>query len=1072
MKRARDDGLADEPGKRQTVVPQQGLNLKVEDAKDYLAKVKHRFSDDETKYNGFLQIMKEFKESRIDTKGVTERVSRLFKGHKQLIQDFNKFLPPDLKIESQQAQPIDYDHAIDYVKRIKTVAPEIYDQFIKILQTYQTEQKNISEVYQLVATLMRDHPQLLEEFTHFLPDFAMEHEAHKRAARARSDRKKQRTVEPATEKAVKLKEERYRSLEKTERLVPKSKKPTLKALETPLQGRTSEPLAVEDLFSAFSKNEAGFFEHIRTQFRNSEAYDELLLSLNLFVLGILTKTDLFRLTEVLFSRHAELFEVFKRFIIQRESARRKDSWFCMPLSELNFTGCRRANTSYRELPLSYPLPVTEGRNELAHSVLNDVWVSLPQGSEDYSFKHMRKNQYEEALFKGEDERYEMDMVIETNASTLRCIKPILETIQAAPQSERSKIKYDKRWFNAIHLKSIARIYGEHGAEIIELLKKNPAGAVPVIEHRLRQKDVEWREAKAELNKTWKEICEKNYYKALDHRSFYFRQMDKKQINAKAFLQEVKQKYDTGAKAGHPNDPQYVFQLEDKSIHDDVCNLIAYTAEQSSAGATEKIRRFLQTFLRDYLGFESASPTGRRPPLRSFAYPMNTPAPASRREAPARSRQISIGSETDAMASPAPSSPATEVKESEDVLVSSQERPSDAEREGQAELAESQTESMLSSSQIPTPILLDIKSEAESVRCKPIVALAEAPTEADNTSTLKASSQLLFGNNSFYIFFRYYQIIYERLAKAKEMVASEKRKRGPSRKAEPHPIDVSSNGAQSDASSSQSVDKSTAGGNGTGPQLNIKVEGKPPASKEAKPDERDYQSFLTILYSVLDGSMDSNRYEDEVRSLLGNNSYLLFTFDKVLSQTVKILQTIVSDETCNKLMALYIYERSRTTGFVESIYQSNCTALIIDGHCYRFLWDRESQEFSIQYIESPFAKLEVKMVEAGWSQYVHGFIRNAPGISADGEAVPPSQNRVFLTRNKRKYRGDEEHIMDGTSNQSGLEYKVSIGSYKLCYVDNSEDYFHRPKKQRLDTFKVDALRARSFQAWHNHWLKQN
>jgi len=36
-----------------------------------------------------------------------------------------------------------------------------------------------------------------------------------------------------------------------------------------------------------------------------------------------------------------------------------------------------------------------------------------------AFQLMRKNQYEEALFRCEDDRFELDMCIETNASTLR-----------------------------------------------------------------------------------------------------------------------------------------------------------------------------------------------------------------------------------------------------------------------------------------------------------------------------------------------------------------------------------------------------------------------------------------------------------------------------------------------------------------------------------------------------------------------------------------------------------------------------------------------------------------------------
>lgn len=41
--------------------------------------------------------------------------------------------------------------------------------------------------------------------------------------------------------------------------------------------------------------------------------------------------------------------------------------------------------------------------------------------------------------------------------------------------------------------------------MLELLRKNPAGAIPVILRRLKQKDLEWRKARQDLNKTWKEV---------------------------------------------------------------------------------------------------------------------------------------------------------------------------------------------------------------------------------------------------------------------------------------------------------------------------------------------------------------------------------------------------------------------------------------------------------------------------------------------------------------------------------------------------------------------------------------
>ncbi len=56
-------------------------------------------------------------------------------------------------------------------------------QFLKILHTYQKEQKGIKEVLEQVSTLFADHPDLLMEFTYFLPD-AVQDQAKERLHRA------------------------------------------------------------------------------------------------------------------------------------------------------------------------------------------------------------------------------------------------------------------------------------------------------------------------------------------------------------------------------------------------------------------------------------------------------------------------------------------------------------------------------------------------------------------------------------------------------------------------------------------------------------------------------------------------------------------------------------------------------------------------------------------------------------------------------------------------------------------------------------------------------------------------
>lgn len=82
--------------------------LKVEDALTYLDQVKLQFEKQPEVYNQFLDIMKEFKSQAIDTPGVISRVSTLFKGHNDLIEGFNTFLPPGYKIEIQANDLVHY----------------------------------------------------------------------------------------------------------------------------------------------------------------------------------------------------------------------------------------------------------------------------------------------------------------------------------------------------------------------------------------------------------------------------------------------------------------------------------------------------------------------------------------------------------------------------------------------------------------------------------------------------------------------------------------------------------------------------------------------------------------------------------------------------------------------------------------------------------------------------------------------------------------------------------------------------------------------------------------------------
>lgn len=91
--------IGSNPAVGQAAVVGQGQQPILNDALSYLDQVKVQFADKADVYNKFLDIMKDFKSSAIDTPGVIDRVSNLFAGNPNLIQGFNTFLPPGYKIE-------------------------------------------------------------------------------------------------------------------------------------------------------------------------------------------------------------------------------------------------------------------------------------------------------------------------------------------------------------------------------------------------------------------------------------------------------------------------------------------------------------------------------------------------------------------------------------------------------------------------------------------------------------------------------------------------------------------------------------------------------------------------------------------------------------------------------------------------------------------------------------------------------------------------------------------------------------------------------------------------------------
>ena len=72
----------------------------------------------------------------------------------------------------------------DWLQNRFATQPEIYKQFLEILQTYQKESKPIQDVYAQVTQLFNSAPDLLEDFKQFLPESAAQAKAQAAAKQA------------------------------------------------------------------------------------------------------------------------------------------------------------------------------------------------------------------------------------------------------------------------------------------------------------------------------------------------------------------------------------------------------------------------------------------------------------------------------------------------------------------------------------------------------------------------------------------------------------------------------------------------------------------------------------------------------------------------------------------------------------------------------------------------------------------------------------------------------------------------------------------------------------------------
>lgn len=153
---------------------------------------------------------------------------------------------------------------------------------------------------------------------------------------------------------------------------------------------------------------------------------------------------------------------------------------------LDYASCAQYGKSYRSVPRSYVPPVCSGRTQLCKEVLNDECVLFPTFTDESSSGAAKKSIYEENMYKIEDERFELDIVMEVNLSAIRALENVQTHMNSLTAEQLNNFQLDDQLGGQsafIQRQAVQRIYGERASEIIDGLKRSPRVAVPIVLRR-------------------------------------------------------------------------------------------------------------------------------------------------------------------------------------------------------------------------------------------------------------------------------------------------------------------------------------------------------------------------------------------------------------------------------------------------------------------------------------------------------------------------------------------------------------------------------------------------------------
>lgn len=991
-------------------------------------------------------------------------------------------------MSDDRKEPVEFNHAINYVNKIKNrfaSQPEIYKSFLDILQTYQRESRPIQEVYAQVTKLFESATDLLEDFKQFLPETTAKSKA---AAMARRKAEEQVMTSNVRSEAPKGGPQLQKTPRAEHRLPPvgnfaptptvnkdhkrkrgdtksgmsgmgtiipdskagpsvaqaagsmpkKAKHSTgVRPADAPPLSPTLVPALPEPLppssRTTVTTDELVFFDRVKKTIANKNTMNEFLKLCNLFSQDLIDKTTLVHRARSFIGQNPELYKYLQSFVgYEDQDAVVIENRARAPTGRVMLSNCRGLGPSYRLLPKRERLKPCSGRDELCNEVLNDDWASHPTwASEDSGFIAHRKNVHEEGLHKIEEERHDYDFHIEACGRTIQLLEPFAQQLLRLSEKDRETIEIPPGiggQSETIHKRIIKKIYGrEIGQEVIDNLHSRPYAVIPIVLSRLKQKHEEWKNAQREWEKVWRDQTQKIFWKSLDHQAVNAKQADKRQFQTKTLLGEIQTRYEEqkklrihGGTVAQITKPQMMFPIEDTDVISDACCLVLSYADQFHSTDYPRLTNFIREFIPQFFGLDIDSFNHQvRLKLGSLsgedqsdeAMSNYDEATGPKRKAPGKRDDLrrgvldrAKGGRNEGGATP----------------LSRATTPDNASRadEDMSEVADASAEDV----EVPNDTWAEYPAGFTRYRNKDVSLNEPYQRHVFN----------LYGNTSIYCFIRMFVILYERLSRLKN----------------------------SESSVHETVKRAMMGK----PALDLGLIDKQPTDffGDVSPSANFYQQIMGMLTDFIQNKdMDMSHIEETLRRYYLQCGWQLYSADKLLSALVRFAIGIMSSESRDRsweILQLFKKDRLKdeTTYQEEMNYRKQAERMIKDGDTYKISYDQEQQIIGMKVFkkDEPTFETSHMMAEDAWRVYVADFLSSAPthGTPMDSVSVPVLKRNIRALQNEGATEEEDgaesvKRRYDYVRAKEALEFKISVGDYKLSFQTNCDEFWHQPFRVR-------------------------